>query len=1750
MEPLMPSEVARLVYGYLKKEKNEDAAECFLKSSPHLTECFQMFKAKRNFNIKVNGFNLHDIFDNFGTMCTMIEKRIPETCESKTLLEKLQYLLDTNHIPMKEDKFVVTKLNMVDKCVGNTVNTKDQSTYTNIEATRSISEELLEIPSFTEVITNNVSKTIDIDPVNNETTMTQSIENNTSTMTFSKFDEDKESKIFQINKQICSTPAKKNEETKLNIESVPQFSPKNIHNLISSDHTEYQQIPEATSLDSMPGLSKEDRIKDSSVIIDTGELVDTFLNDQSLLEKIADTINKSFEAQKETDNVLESKVLDPPTLEKALDSTQSDPQIKNILDEFLVFNVDNTDTGKRTSNDDQLDSIKSRLRSARKKDDVPSKLKKNNFNIPKHIAYGNEECTKVDNNIVLIHEGNMRTTVFENYDLLSNQLVLQSSDSYNFDSSKIESGEDYLAKADYVKIAPKITPMLKTHQAPEKHIFPKRRRQSLEVFGIRSKFRRSNITRQLPVQAPKSIIIEVPNQNSFETQEKNHNEINDIIRLPEVSSKVNDIIVHDTPDDRLKPPKNKSMSTPRRRSTHIRCLDFSTPQPKSMTQTQARSKLFCDTPKRLEKCLEEPSSSPLPKLQADWGSVNGFESMIKKDSIKHWDSDIREMVGAGILTSDADGRKTRKKKTPRKKIKPANVQNNSVVLLEEQKKSDNISTKANGLLINVSNISESISYDSNVQDSNKQLLDIQTPLKEHIEFPSSLETSKNVEEEFKQTSIKSESLNNLNDQRLLHTQNEFPISLETPDKITELSRELFNQQPQTLSDSLKSINDEKSIKKQNEFSISLETPEKTIELYTEQPPVKSDSLKNDNEKSLNKENEFMMSLETPDKITEFNNKQLSIKSDSSKSQNSTQINPEQSHANDQKNNQNQLINSSILNTTPEMKNLENDSNFLKSINNHNCSLPEKKSNEPIKHLNVQGLFDQSDTNNSSTLNSPVKCINIEPVKSHIVETPYKCDDAAAVDVPETPISKMIREYDPSKMITPLPCTPEHYDDSLTETPLTKVFRETSYLNRPPISPFPPTPGNSMSIDTLIVPPEQDNFKTSNNTNCKTNSSNELSTQPIQTTNYESSTNIKKNKIESTPLKSKLKITNKSKVKKEVKIKNIEVKKNQVYESIKVELFGSEILTSPETNELKTNEQHKPIIINKKPQAEEKKSGFKPIPKRKSIESTSVVNVNSNENHLSNELNMQPIKTSFIKPIIAQCKNNNDNTSEKVKKTVSKKIKNSMVHFDDPVEKFFKLSKSPTLGKSKIKNTDKIQTKTMLNDNSEQLIGLNKYLNKTSPTVCDYSPKEKNIKTIEHAVKTSKLNNSDSNINYSKMYNVDKSSKNISTIYVSNETKTNEMNNQNIKLSQNCISDINKVSNKKEKNTVHNKSTVSLEFVQTLSMDNNISNPNYISENKMNTSLDKSESSVVNYNSSVNNTSCVTVTHDEKLNVQINKICDPLNNIEYLKKPKVYEVITEDGEHEMVYLNVSEIFTFLDIPSELNNVQPSDSIASPLITTNKILDITPKTESGELEDEELLMPVTSTPKDDVVIKNEKDDKNRRSPSFWDDSVHNYPIKHRDDRHRDSNRWQNKTYHKYDKKHRSNKSRYHDDRSQFDNRNHFQRNHHQNMKREFKEDSVKDKHRFKHKDEKRRSYHDYSKGRNWVEENERFSIPQRMSHNDLQKSNRSEDIVKKATKRPADRSVYNKTPAKVSKVEHQRLLKNVDVDDFLSVVHGQK
>lgn len=1009
-----------------------------------------------------------------------------------------------------------------------------------------------------------------------------------------------------------------------------------------------------------------------------------------------------------------------------------------------------------------------------------------------------------------------------------------------------------------------------------------------------------------------------------------------------VSSELNDAnIDHDTPDDRLKPPKNKSLSTPRRRSTHIRCLDFSTPQPKNIARDQARSKLFCDTPKRHETILEESTESPLPKLQADWGSVNGFESIVKKDTARLWDTDIREMVGAGILTSDADGRKSRKKKTPRKKIKSVNDKNNSEQG-EEQNKSNNLiqTNESHSNEISQSNTSENNPCVLNEQNNcNRPVLYFKNSVKEH---------------------------------------GEFPLSLETPDKVTELCFE----EPLDKSDSIKSVNGKKSFNKQNEFPISLETPIKTIESFKELPPVETKSLKIINDqKSFKEPSAFPISLETPDKIIELSSEPL-IESNTSNSSchNVNNLEPSKNNINKQENNLNQLntlsianklvttSNSKIVSEIPN-KNQKEDSNFLETFNNQNDLKPllikqrENNLNGQTEDINLK---DQIETNHSNELNSPVKSINkFPPIKHNLIETPFKCDDAA-VDVPETPISKLIREYDPSKLVTPLPCTPEHCEDSLTETPLTKIFRETSYLNRPPISPFPPTPGNSRSVDTLLVPSEQECSRTLNSMSSNINGLKAFSTEPITNTiNDEPSIKTKKI-IKPTPTKANLKLSTKAKVKSASKNKTVDQKKKLVYECFKVELFGSEISSSSSADELENIKvPPKKIVIDKKKEVV-KKSGFKPIPKRKSIQSTSVI-----VNGIKNDPLDVNTKCNKSLPTI-------EHNEKRTKKNIlnskqSKKSRKSMVHFDDPVEQTINLSTNTN-------KIGKIQNKSITNENPEQLIGLSRYLNRSSP-IYECSLNKNKIKSIDE---TFKLNKSDSSINYSQTFNANKSSdkvfknlkkgnsnneiktsnmcskkntisekclinknkmsnkkeksiilnksnmplnskqskflnakildqnsisnnsnnhsekhntdktlkKNIQSI-LSNKTNISDVNHQGNISHEKCITDGNKKSNRKEKSTTLNKSNISLDSIQSI---NAKTDQNSISKNKMNiTNLDKTNQSEP---SIISNTSCITVGHSDESTVQLMKVDNSLNIMEYFKKPRVYEIITDDGDREV------------------------------------------------------------------------------------------------------------------------------------------------------------------------------------------------------------------------------------------------------------
>ncbi|XP_047096806.1 protein NPAT [Schistocerca piceifrons] len=103
METLLPSEVARLVLGYLQ-DNCEDAARIFLEQSSHLAECLELAKQGRKYTTKVMGNSLIDLLQEYCAVHCLVSERsqkLPENAaeqlkQSASLVQKLKFLIDAS----------------------------------------------------------------------------------------------------------------------------------------------------------------------------------------------------------------------------------------------------------------------------------------------------------------------------------------------------------------------------------------------------------------------------------------------------------------------------------------------------------------------------------------------------------------------------------------------------------------------------------------------------------------------------------------------------------------------------------------------------------------------------------------------------------------------------------------------------------------------------------------------------------------------------------------------------------------------------------------------------------------------------------------------------------------------------------------------------------------------------------------------------------------------------------------------------------------------------------------------------------------------------------------------------------------------------------------------------------------------------------------------------------------------------------------------------------------------------------------------------------------------------------------------------------------------------------------------------------------------------------------------------------------------------------------------------------------------
>ncbi|KYM78378.1 hypothetical protein ALC53_11033 [Atta colombica] len=100
MEALLPSEIARLVLGYLEDQKCTEAAKLFLETSPHLQECRTVLSCGRRFSTRVNGLTLMDIIEKLSAISAMIQERLSKATDCEQLkhcgdlIEQLKFLVE------------------------------------------------------------------------------------------------------------------------------------------------------------------------------------------------------------------------------------------------------------------------------------------------------------------------------------------------------------------------------------------------------------------------------------------------------------------------------------------------------------------------------------------------------------------------------------------------------------------------------------------------------------------------------------------------------------------------------------------------------------------------------------------------------------------------------------------------------------------------------------------------------------------------------------------------------------------------------------------------------------------------------------------------------------------------------------------------------------------------------------------------------------------------------------------------------------------------------------------------------------------------------------------------------------------------------------------------------------------------------------------------------------------------------------------------------------------------------------------------------------------------------------------------------------------------------------------------------------------------------------------------------------------------------------------------------------------------
>ncbi|XP_057335876.1 uncharacterized protein LOC130674541 isoform X2 [Microplitis mediator] len=351
MEGILPSEIARLVLGYLEENECTEAAASFLTTSPHLQECRDVLQRGKKFSTKVNNFTLTYIMEKYWSVMGFVKDKLSrvDDCDmlkqclhTDDLEEQIKLLIDGSS---RGQRFFVN-INVPQAQGGSPILSSSMR-----KRKHSGTQDREKCKRQFKLNVNN-----DLPALNTDATQLDQLPGNSEAK--ERVIKNLKESVFKSSKSAPGSAATEMKEKMVGGDDKKQLVPMKNSTATDTEELMHFSTAEVQTLD----IESDGELEPDTPIGNLSLLTKEMLNRTEIQERIAENINKALQPVDLSSLIKETIPADNPegntsimtelnnAIKTIVSKTETDPMFEQFLDEIIGTNVDDSSPNDSPSN--------------------------------------------------------------------------------------------------------------------------------------------------------------------------------------------------------------------------------------------------------------------------------------------------------------------------------------------------------------------------------------------------------------------------------------------------------------------------------------------------------------------------------------------------------------------------------------------------------------------------------------------------------------------------------------------------------------------------------------------------------------------------------------------------------------------------------------------------------------------------------------------------------------------------------------------------------------------------------------------------------------------------------------------------------------------------------------------------------------------------------------------------------------------------------------------------------------------------------------------------------------------------------------------------------------------------------------------------------------------------------------------------------------------------------------------------------